>query len=695
MKHGNSGSFQRLHLYLFDFIKIGHAIMSLIKNRVLGYFEKLILYATLAVISVSAIPDALAYQAHYFVVTEAVGGSLTVDSHQFVEINGMPESSPFTTKTNILESNLSAAMVEKSSGNIIFETIEKTSPWLRGEFHGGSTIDGHILALADSKYVIRIPVIKGSILRISGNRSPAVALQTAVGAAAVPPVSLLEVDLDAYLLDRADTQMPLPPGTQIGNVYDTGSPVNRLDLLVVAEGYTANQQSIFIQQATALANNFLSISPYRDFKQLINVKWMFVPSNQSGADKPSCPETPGQPIVAVDTAFDATFCTSGIRRLVTVNIGKLLTAAAAIPDWDKIMVLVNDSEYGGAGGSQTVATNHSLSAEIMQHEFGHSFSLLADEYESAYPGYPSCSDLTSERPCPVNVTDQTLRSNLKWARWVDATTPVPTIGPVANPLAAGLWMGARYQSTGMYRQCYNGRMRSMSAPFCYVDSEAFVVRLYSGGWGVPVNGVNLIEPNAVPMSTALNALIRTDVSFQASLAGSLSPGGLTATWFVDNKAASVVTGAHGAQVNFNYTVTDTGSHTIELRATDKTTFVSVAPVSTRSWTVQGLPNVPDVPRIDSVTAGRGSLTVSFTKPSSDGGSLIDSYTVSCAATGQMTRSRSASKSPITVSGLRGNVPYTCSVTATNSQGSSVSAVALPVEPQKGGDITPILMLLLD
>ena len=29
---------------------------------------------------------------------------------------------------------------------------------------------------------------------------------------------------------------------------------------------------------------------------------------------------------------------------------------------------------------------------IAQHEFGHSFTGLADEYTTPYPGYPACSD---------------------------------------------------------------------------------------------------------------------------------------------------------------------------------------------------------------------------------------------------------------------------------------------------------------
>ena len=170
-------------------------------------------------------------------------------------------------------------------------------------------------------------------------------------------------------------------------------------------------------QATAIANNFLSISPYNEFRHLINVQWLFAPSNESGADKPTCAETPGSTVIVVDTVFDGTFCTSGIRRLVTINQSKVLTAAANVPDWDKILVLVNDNEYGGSGGNISVASTNASSVGIMQHEFGHSFTKLADEYDSAYPGYPDCSDLTVTPNCEANVTNQTAAS-LKWRAWL-------------------------------------------------------------------------------------------------------------------------------------------------------------------------------------------------------------------------------------------------------------------------------------
>lgn len=96
--------------------------------------------------------------------------------------------------------------------------------------------------------------------------------------------------------------------------------------------------------------------------------------------------------------------------------------------------------------------------------------------------------------------------------------------------------------------------------------------------------------------------------------------------------------------------------------------VSVTPVT-----------VPDAPVIVSVVGGNGQITVNFTAPASDGGAAITSYTATCSANGQVSRSASGTGSPITVSGLVGGAVYTCSVIATNAGGSSsASPGSIPV-----------------
>jgi hypothetical protein len=88
--------------------------------------------------------------------------------------------------------------------------------------------------------------------------------------------------------------------------------------------------------------------------------------------------------------------------------------------------------------------------------------------------------------------------------------------------------------------------------------------------------------------------------------------------------------------------------------------------------------VPDAPTITSVTAGYTSVTVFFTAPTNNGGSPITSYKVTSNPEGIVITGYS---SPITVTGLTNDVPYTFTIVATNSIGdSSVSNTSMDATP---------------
>ena len=94
------------------------------------------------------------------------------------------------------------------------------------------------------------------------------------------------------------------------------------------------------------------------------------------------------------------------------------------------------------------------------------------------------------------------------------------------------------------------------------------------------------------------------------------------------------------------------------------------------------PSLSGVPTGVIVTAGSGQATVTFTAPTSTGGSAIKAYTATCQIGTNSSTAKTASgiSSPIVVTGLTNGNSYTCTVKANNGVGESASSSALTVMP---------------
>jgi hypothetical protein len=356
------------------------------------------------------------------------------------------------------------------------------------------------------------------------------------------------------------------PGTDVfpvTKVQDNGDDTNRLVWTFVGDGFTAGQQTTFLTQVDAALTKIFAEPPWSGYRSLVNVYAIQVVSNESGADEP-----PND--ILKDTYFNASFYTNGIARLLTVSNSRVYQLVnRLVPTTEDAFCLVNATRYGGAGGSVAVASIATNAISIVAHEYGHTFCGLADEYESAYPGYPHGDP---EDNVQIDVTTRPL----KWAAWVANTTPIPTPDTNAYNAVVGAFEGARYKSEDIYRPRRNCAMRSVGAAFCEVCRESHVVSLYE-----------VISPLASTTPSA-NEITLTAGQSQTFTAAAAAPNGSTVTlaWTLDG--ADIGSGI-SRTITQGGAIAD-GVHTLAVTARDTTDWVRNDPnqrlARTRTWTVR-------------------------------------------------------------------------------------------------------------
>lgn len=107
-----------------------------------------------------------------------------------------------------------------------------------------------------------------------------------------------------------------------------------------------------------------------------------------------------------------------------------------------------------------------------------------------------------------------------------------------------------------------------------------------------------------------------------------------------------------------------------------------------SITATSAGTVPGAPTIGKVTAGKAQASVAYTAPSSNGGSAIINYTASCVLGTSTPLTKTGTANPLVVTGLTNGSTYSCTVTATNSAGTSAASLAVSVMPVDGTTAVP-------
>jgi hypothetical protein len=321
-------------------------------------------------------------------------------------------------------------------------------------------------------------------------------------------------------VDRSKPKAPAPLLT----IQKTGEPENKVDFLILGDGYTDAEAKKFEADARRLTETLFATSPFKEARRSFNVWALAPPASESGISRPSTGVYHDSPIGATYDAF-------GSERYVLTFDNRALRRAAQFAPYEFIEVIVNNRTYGGGGIFNlysTVAADNAFANYVFVHEFGHHFAGLADEYYTSPVEYVPAATERIE-PWEPNVTALLDVSNLKWRHLVSPfanTTPIPTpwnkeefetysrgiqkrraqlrkdkrpeeemealfreeLAHEQKMFAAekhfgqvGAFEGAMYEARGYYRPEIDCIMFSRSDKFCRVCREAIqrIIKMYS------------------------------------------------------------------------------------------------------------------------------------------------------------------------------------------------------------------------
>lgn len=205
------------------------------------------------------------------------------------------------------------------------------------------------------------------------------------------------------------------------NADKNGDPHNRVDVAIIAEGYTRLEKEKFLKDLDHFQNVFFNHEPYKSNADKFNIYGVFKPSVESGVDEPRAG-------IFKNTVLNCTFNSLGSERYLLTEDNKTLRDIAANVPYDAIYIMVNHKRYGGGGIYNffcTFTSDNQWKDYVFLHEFGHSFGGLADEYYTSSTAYNDFYPRGIE-PVEPNITALIDPNNIKWKDLVTSGTEIPT-----------------------------------------------------------------------------------------------------------------------------------------------------------------------------------------------------------------------------------------------------------------------------
>ncbi|MHC4515469.1 MAG: M64 family metallopeptidase [Planctomycetota bacterium] len=234
-----------------------------------------------------------------------------------------------------------------------------------------------------------------------------------------------------------------------GDVERNGPSVNRVDIVIMGDGYRLSDQNDFDDVAGTIPKLFKKHKLLGEYYSYHN----FVRANLTSKD---------QGVTGYgrkkDTALGG-FVSGKVQNQVAVDGGKVRRWLKEVPDHDGLTICIVKAGSMGTGG-RGIATIGGRADDTVIHEWGHAFGGLADEY----------STFTGHRGTPrnsINISTSEDPKRAPWYHWIKAKAP-----------GIGTYRGGAGRIKGVWRPTASGCAMQGGVIFCRVCREAMILKIY-------------------------------------------------------------------------------------------------------------------------------------------------------------------------------------------------------------------------
>lgn len=244
---------------------------------------------------------------------------------------------------------------------------------------------------------------------------------------------------------------PPRPAGRVWSYLDNGPASQKVDLLVIGEGYTEAEMPKLRKDVDRLVGKLFATEPFKSRKGDFNVRVLELPATQSGVHRPRTKDDRRTVTGVQYNIFDSE------RYVLTLDNRALRDAAASAP-YDFLEILVNEEQYGGGGifnDQATSSVDSAFSEYVFVHEFGHHFAGLGDEYYTSDVAYATGGTDHAE-PWEPNITAS--GTHPKWMELVTPGTPLPTP-----------WNKEAYEAHQREYQAERRKLRESNVPESVMD----------------------------------------------------------------------------------------------------------------------------------------------------------------------------------------------------------------------------------